>query len=427
MKAIIVEVKGKYAAVLTDGGVVSKIKNRNYEIGQEIVIKNNSNKLIRMSVAAAAAIMIFATPAWAYLAPYSYVSIDVNPSFEFLINRFDRVLTVKGFNDDGRELSKDINIDGLKNKEIQSAVKSVLNELKSKGYIIEGEEDSVIIATSSKSEAKKDTLSEKIRTVVNEKAAPEQTEDTEVETIQTKESKKSENTGKLEVREESATQQKEAIEEPEELTDDNNLKNLEKQEKQEKQDNSEEQKKPERWEKPEEQKKPERWEKPEKQKKPERWEKPEEQKKPERWEKPEEQKKPEKREKTEKANKSDRKKNDIEVIEVTKREVDEAKKKGVTPGKLNLIEKLQESANLAGHKIKTDEWLDKSVQEINEKVKEYKEELKQKEIENKSNNKKDTSDKWNKNDNNNKKNKLDKWDKNENNNNSRNSNDWRVK
>ena len=403
MKAIIVEVKGKYAAVLTDDGIVSKIKNRNYEIGQEIVIKNNSNRLIRMSVAAAAAIMIFATPAWAYLAPYSYVSIDVNPSFEFLINRFDRVLTVKGFNDDGRELSKDINIDGLKNKEIQSAVKSVLNELKSKGYIIEGEEDSVIIATSSKSEAKKDTLSEKIRTVVNEKAAPEQTEDTEVETIQTKESKKSENTGKLEVREESATQQKEAIEEPEELTDDNNLKNLEKQEKQEKQDNSEEQKKPERWEKPEEQKKPERWEKPE------------------------EQKKPEKREKTEKANKSDRKKNDIEVIEVTKREVDEAKKKGVTPGKLNLIEKLQESANLAGHKIKTDEWLDKSVQEINEKVKEYKEELKQKEIENKSNNKKDTSDKWNKNDNNNKKNKLDKWDKNENNNNSRNSNDWRVK
>ena len=391
MKAIIVEVKGKYAAVLTDDGIVSKIKNRNYEIGQEIVIKNNSNRLIRMSVAAAAAIMIFATPAWAYLAPYSYVSIDVNPSFEFLINRFDRVLTVKGFNDDGRELSKDINIDGLKNKEIQSAVKSVLNELKSKGYIIEGEEDSVIIATSSKSEAKKDTLSEKIRTVVNEKAAPEQTEDTEVETIQTKESKKSENTGKLEVREESATQQKEAIEEPEELTDDNNLKNLEKQEKQEKQDNSEEQKKPERWEKPEEQKKPE------------------------------------KREKTEKANKSDRKKNDIEVIEVTKREVDEAKKKGVTPGKLNLIEKLQESANLAGHKIKTDEWLDKSVQEINEKVKEYKEELKQKEIENKSNNKKDTSDKWNKNDNTNKKNKLDKWDKNENNNNSRNSDDWRVK
>ena len=391
MKAIIVEVKGKYAAVLTDGGVVSKIKNRNYEIGQEIVIKNNSNRLIRMSVAAAAAIMIFATPAWAYLAPYSYVSIDVNPSFEFLINRFDRVLTVRGFNDDGRELSKNIDIDGLKNKEIQSAVKSVLNELKSKGYIIEGEEDSVIIATSSKSEAKKDTLSEKIRTVVNEKAAPEQTEDTEVETIQTKESKKSENTGKLEVREESATQQKEAIEEPEELTDDNNLKNPEKQEKQEKQDNSEEQKKPERWEKPEEQKKPE------------------------------------KREKTEKANKSDRKKNDIEVIEVTKREVDEAKKKGVTPGKLNLIEKLQESANLAGHKIKTDEWLDKSVQEINEKVKEYKEELKQKEIENKSNNKKDTSDKWDKNEKNNKKNELDKWDKNENNNNSRNSDDWRVK
>jgi len=34
MKAIIVEIKGRHAAVLTDDGVVSKIKNRNYCIGQ---------------------------------------------------------------------------------------------------------------------------------------------------------------------------------------------------------------------------------------------------------------------------------------------------------------------------------------------------------------------------------------------------------
>ena len=60
MKAIIVEVKGKYAAVLTDDGIVSKIKNRNYEIGQEIVIKNNSNKIIRLSPAAAASLTIIA-------------------------------------------------------------------------------------------------------------------------------------------------------------------------------------------------------------------------------------------------------------------------------------------------------------------------------------------------------------------------------
>jgi len=371
MKAIIVEIKGRHAAVLTDDGVVSKIKNRNYCIGQEIVIKNNRNKLIRMTAAAAAAIMLFVTPAWAYLTPYSYVSIDVNPSFEFLINRFDRVLTVRGFNDDGRELSKDINIDGLKNKEVQNAVKSVLNELKNKGYIIEGQEGGVIIATSSKSEAKKDVLFEKLRTAVNEEEAPEQTKDNEIKT-KIEEPKEPESTEKLEEKEESEAQQTETIEKTEELTDD----------KSEKPGNRE---RPERRDKSESKEDTERREEPEGREKSERSEKSE---KPNKYEKP---------------NEKDRKKNVIEVIEVTKKEVDEAKKLKVTPGKLTLIKKLQEAANEVhrGHEIDQDEWRHESVQEINAKIREYREELrqKQKETENKNHNKKDTSYKSYKNEN----------------------------
>lgn len=377
MKAIIVEIKGRHAAVLTDDGVVSKIKNRNYCIGQEIVIKNNRNKLIRMTAAAAAAIMLFVTPAWAYLTPYSYVSIDVNPSFEFLINRFDRVLTVRGFNDDGRELSKDINIDGLKNKEVQNAVKSVLNELKNKGYIIEGQEGGVIIATSSKSEAKKDVLFEKLRTAVNEEEAPEQTKDNEIKT-KIEKPKEPESTEKLEEKEESAAQQTETIEKTEELTDDKS-------------------------EKPGNRERPERRDKSESKEDTERREEPEGREKSERREESERSEKSEKPNKYEKPNEKDRKKNVIEVIEVTKKEVDEAKKLKVTPGKLTLIKKLQEAANEVhrGHEIDQDEWRHESVQEINAKISEYREELrqKQKETENKNHNKKDTSYKSYKNEN----------------------------
>lgn len=374
MKAIIVEVKGKHAAVLTDGGVVSKIKNRNYCIGQEIAIKNNSNKLIRMTAAAAAAIMIFVTPAWAYYTPYSYVSIDVNPSFEFYINRFDRVLTVKGFNDDGRELSKNISIDGLKNKEIQSAVKSVLNELKTKGYIVEGEEDGVIIAASSKSDEKKDMLSKKLRTAVNEETALKQTEDTEIETKQNSEFQKPGEPKKPEKPEEqdkpqdrgvSAEQETEIIEETEEIKYD---------------DKSQ---KPEKREKPEEQEKPERWEKSGAQ------------------EEREERKKSEEREpgKSDKSNKSERNNYDVQAIELTEQEVDEAKKMNVTLGKLNLIRKLQEAADSAGDSINPNEWSNESVQDINAKIKEYREILKQKE-DNKNSNKNNQSDKDNRYENN---------------------------
>ncbi|MGB4438556.1 MAG: hypothetical protein WBJ13_04875, partial [Sedimentibacter sp.] len=170
MKAVIVEIKGINAAILSDDGCISQIKNKNYTIGQEIIIKNNA-KYMKCVATAAAAVMLFATPAWAYLTPYSYVSLDVNPSFEFSINRFDRVLEVKAVNDDAREVIEEISIEGLKNKEIQEAVKNVLNELKNKGYIIEGKEGGVVVATSSKNEEKTEDLAAKLKIAVNEEVS----------------------------------------------------------------------------------------------------------------------------------------------------------------------------------------------------------------------------------------------------------------
>lgn len=344
MKAIIVEIKGKYAAVLTDDGVVIKIKNRNYCLGQEIAIKNNSNKLIRIAASAAAAIMIFVTPAWAYLTPYSYVSLDVNPSFEFSINRFDRVLTVKAVNDDGEKLSKNIDIGGLKNKEIQNAVKSVLSELKNQGYIAEGGEDGVIVATSSKTQGKADTLSEKIRTAVNEEVALRQKQDTKdvIKKPENSEPDKSKDSEKpAETQETEINTEYEAIEEIEDTKD-------------------------------------------------------EEPEKPEKLEQSDKPNKPENAGIPEKPNKEQSKKQkefDVKVIEVTEKEVDEAKKLGVTPGKLNLIEKLQEAAKSTGHEIEAEEWFNESVQNINAKIKEYKEEARQREES--ENNNKASSDKGN--------------------------------
>lgn len=374
MKAIIVEIKGKHAAILSDDGVISKIRNKNYSLGQEITIKNNSmmsNKLIKMTAAAAAAIMIFVTPAWAYLTPYSYVSVDVNPSFEFYINRFDRVLTVKALNDDGKELSKDINIEGLKNKDIQSAVRNVLNELKNKGYIIEGEEGGVIVATSSKSKEKTDILFEKMQNAVNEDVRLEEEESKVTREPSKPESKKVKET---EIRQEN------------EETSDNKTENLDKEnelKEQEKEIDKEQEKRKKEIDKEEEKSKKE-------------IEKEEEKRQRE-----------EEREKQEKPNKSDRKKFNGKVIEVTEEEVDEAKKLGITPGKLNLIEKLQEAAIEAGYKdkIKTDEWIDKSVQEINSQIKEYREELNQEDNKINKDNKNNKDNKDNKDNKNNKNNK----------------------
>ena len=86
MKAVIVDTKSRAAAALSADGLVIKIKNNNYEIGQVIEINKKQSHKTRMLVvraAAAAVIALCSASALAYYTPYSYVSLDVNPSFEY--------------------------------------------------------------------------------------------------------------------------------------------------------------------------------------------------------------------------------------------------------------------------------------------------------------------------------------------------------
>ena len=47
---------------------------------------------------------------WFYFTPTVEISIDVNPSIELGVNSFDKVISVSGYNDDGEELIKSLNI-----------------------------------------------------------------------------------------------------------------------------------------------------------------------------------------------------------------------------------------------------------------------------------------------------------------------------
>jgi len=185
MKAVIVEIRDKYVAALSKDGRILKIRNDNYTIGQEIEMKKqfiNNKRFIKIAATAAASIMLFVAPAWAYLTPYSYVSLDVNPSIEYTVNIFDRVLNVKAVNDDGEEILKEINLDDLKNENIEVAVQKVLNSIIEAGFFEEGEEGGIMIAASSKNDEKSKALTEKLKSKVEEKVKEESTE-VEVEAI----------------------------------------------------------------------------------------------------------------------------------------------------------------------------------------------------------------------------------------------------
>ncbi|PWM46606.1 MAG: hypothetical protein DBX47_02165 [Clostridiales bacterium] len=67
-----------------------------------------------------------------YYSPYSYISIDVNPSIELSVNRFDRVVSVKAYNNDGNMLIKNIS---LFNKRYTDAIETLFSENKFTSYL----------------------------------------------------------------------------------------------------------------------------------------------------------------------------------------------------------------------------------------------------------------------------------------------------
>ena len=59
-----------------------------------------------------------------YFTPTAEISIDINPSIELSVNRFDQVISVSEFNEDGQALSKSVDI---KYKNYVEAIERILH------------------------------------------------------------------------------------------------------------------------------------------------------------------------------------------------------------------------------------------------------------------------------------------------------------
>lgn len=63
-----------------------------------------------LSVAAACLALVLFAGAGLYFTPTAHINIDINPSLELGINRFDRVISVSALNNDGEALVKSLNL-----------------------------------------------------------------------------------------------------------------------------------------------------------------------------------------------------------------------------------------------------------------------------------------------------------------------------
>ncbi len=140
---------------------------------------------LRLGIAASCAACVLGAAgigAYAYYTPASYVSLDVNPSIEYSLNTFNRVLSATGVNDDGENILDDIGSVRLKNQSIDRAIRETINAIAQRGYFPLDDEGGVVIAVYDKQLQKAEKLSEKLKEAV-EQVAQEESLDVDVESM----------------------------------------------------------------------------------------------------------------------------------------------------------------------------------------------------------------------------------------------------
>jgi len=173
MKAVIVEIKGHHVAALTNEGCIIKVKNKNYAVGQVIEMEAQATRkqakkpaqIMVWAASAAAAIVLVSVAAWAYLTPYTYVSLDVNPSIEYSVNRFNRVLSAVAVNGDGTEILQNLD---LNNKTIDEAIKDTVDKIKNAGYFDGTDPGSIEISTSSDNQQDAENLAKELKSTAQQ-------------------------------------------------------------------------------------------------------------------------------------------------------------------------------------------------------------------------------------------------------------------
>jgi hypothetical protein len=156
--AIVVEIRGRHAAVMSESGEFVRVSNECYEIGQTILVELPQSATPQMRWRArmtafagmvAGFLLLLFGAFRGYTLPVGVVSLDVNPSIEYTINVFDRVLNISAVNDDAEAILADMNMRALYHRPVDEAVDATILALRARGYLSTDAGNDVVISVSS--------------------------------------------------------------------------------------------------------------------------------------------------------------------------------------------------------------------------------------------------------------------------------------
>lgn len=148
VKGIVMDLNKNFAIVMTSGGEFVKVKKPSVDLllGEEITSKTIESRQWFKYGCLAAAIILAVMPFIYFKAAYAtvaYVDIDINPSLELAVNKYNKVNSVIPLNNDASLLIKKT---PLKNMDIEEALSTIIDEAKGMGYIKDNSDNNIKIS-----------------------------------------------------------------------------------------------------------------------------------------------------------------------------------------------------------------------------------------------------------------------------------------
>lgn len=184
-KGIIMEINDGYLTLLTPEGEFLRARKvqEDYRLGEEINFFPESASIQRKNsiftildsfkaktVALSAAVLLLLAaflPVYQDGEVYAYMTIDVNPSIELGVNEDIKVLSIKGYNQDGKKIAA--RISNWEKKDAAVVADMVLEEIEEEGYLDEKKEIVLTTVPAGEKQVKADKkLEEKVSEIRKE-------------------------------------------------------------------------------------------------------------------------------------------------------------------------------------------------------------------------------------------------------------------
>ena len=167
MKAVVLENRGHKAAILLKDGTFRVIRGR-YTVGETIEYRERGTAARKWMAIAAAAVLAIGTGGGlvydARYAAYAEVSLDVNPSILYTVNKQNCVLAVKAVNEEASAAVTALEEEGVRWMPVDEAIEKTMGIFAEEGYLSQEDGDCVLLNVASDDSRVQESVAEVLET-----------------------------------------------------------------------------------------------------------------------------------------------------------------------------------------------------------------------------------------------------------------------